>query len=412
MSKTIIFCVDATGNHSGQYVDSDIMPDPTNVVRLFSRLATANRCGAEEDDDQIVTRDAYGEEGEYEGIRVQTALYTRGIGSDFPFSDRVVKAFGIGTIQKIAEGYLFISDNYNRDDAIVLVGFSRGAYAVRALADLIATRGLLDRTLWRANHKKGLSLAKGAWYEYMDSIGRPLHRLATEQRWGYTALHWLMGGIDGEDYHHAACQESSYVKVKSIKAVAVWDTVPAIGIPKYDENSPLDRIDDYAFASSTLHSKVEFGFHAVSLDERRKTFPVLLWDKREGIKQVLFAGAHADVGGGYSTAHNESGLSDIALEWMIDCLKSVGVMFSADAKSKPDCNGILLKPDCNGVAHNSFKEEGGPKLRDFSGKFVENHPSIEKRKKLSSVTCIPKGNDYCDSKLNGVYNPDNYKSSY
>ena len=41
------------------------------------------------------------------------------------------------------------------------------------------------------------------------------------------------------------------------------------------------------------------GFHAVAVDEERVDFTPTLWDDRDGVVQVLFPGAHADVGGGY-----------------------------------------------------------------------------------------------------------------
>ena len=42
------------------------------------------------------------------------------------------------------EIYNFICNNYADGDAIVLVGFSRGAFTARAVADMIATLGLLN----------------------------------------------------------------------------------------------------------------------------------------------------------------------------------------------------------------------------------------------------------------------------
>jgi hypothetical protein len=61
---------------------------------------------------------------------------------------------------------------------------------------------------------------------------------------------------------------------------------------------------------------------------------------------VLFSGAHADVGGGYPTTGHESELSDIALVWMIEKLKDVGVVFHADyaASLHPEPTGVAHKP--------------------------------------------------------------------
>ena len=84
--------------------------------------------------------------------------------------------------------------------------------------------------------------------------------------------------------------------------------------------------------------------HAVSLDEMRLLFTPTLWEKRDGIKQVLFAGSHSDVGGGYK----EAGLSDIALKWMIDELgdKKVGVKFMDDTNK--------IVGDITAIAHKEW----------------------------------------------------------
>ncbi|WP_274379260.1 phospholipase effector Tle1 domain-containing protein [Rhodophyticola sp. CCM32] len=50
---------------------------------------------------------------------------------------------GIGINRQIKRAYLFLARNYQPGDRIVLMGFSRGAYAVRSLAGLIDRMGLL-----------------------------------------------------------------------------------------------------------------------------------------------------------------------------------------------------------------------------------------------------------------------------
>jgi hypothetical protein len=50
-------------------------------------------------------------------------------------------------------GYTYVSRNYVAGDQIFLVGFSRGAYTARALAGLIAAKGLLDATQFDLNDK-------------------------------------------------------------------------------------------------------------------------------------------------------------------------------------------------------------------------------------------------------------------
>jgi hypothetical protein len=67
----------------------------------------------------------------------------------------------------------------------------------------------------------------------------------------------------------------------------------------------------------------------MAIDERRIDFPVTRWKGRENVAQVWFAGAHSDLGGGNKP--DESGLSDIALRWMMRKLAGVGVIFTPGA---------------------------------------------------------------------------------
>ncbi len=108
-----------------------------------------------------------------------------------------------------------------------------------------------------------------------------------------------------------------------IKAVAVWDTVGSLGIPLYAQNG---RIDVFRFADNALSDKVEHGFHAMAINEKRADFPVSKWDARSGVEQVWMLGAHADVGGGYPA--DESTLSNIGLSWMMNKLGGVGAVFA------------------------------------------------------------------------------------
>jgi hypothetical protein len=70
---------------------------------------------------------------------------------------------------------------------------------------------------------------------------------------------------------------------------------------------------------------VRHGFHALAIDEMRRPFNPTLWtlrtDKEQAkdaeqapnVEQMWFPGVHSNVGGGYDS----SGLSDLALAWMI-----------------------------------------------------------------------------------------------
>jgi hypothetical protein len=47
-------------------------------------------------------------------------------------------------LQDIVECYRFICDNYAVGDEIVLIGFSRGAFTARSVADMVCTLGFLN----------------------------------------------------------------------------------------------------------------------------------------------------------------------------------------------------------------------------------------------------------------------------
>ena len=87
----------------------------------------------------------------------------------------------------------------------------------------------------------------------------------------------------------------------------------------------------FAFADMDLSPRVEFGLHAVAIDEKRQDFEPTLWNDRDGIAQTWFAGVHSDVGGGYPAR----GLADVTLEWMRSRAKAMGLVAALPALS-PD----------------------------------------------------------------------------
>jgi hypothetical protein len=71
----------------------------------------------------------------------------------------------------------------------------------------------------------------------------------------------------------------------------------------------------------------------MALDEERLDFPVTRWDPDPRVEQVWFVGAHSDVGGGYPLS--QCGLSDIALDWMMQRLAATGVNFATPPVHPP-----------------------------------------------------------------------------
>ncbi|HEX6442314.1 MAG TPA: DUF2235 domain-containing protein [Stellaceae bacterium] len=306
MSKNIVFCADGTWNHPSD-PETDDSAHPSNVFKLFVKL--------EGKDDPASTRLANEQEKTLtapDGSTVQVAKYLHGVGDSNNFLVRVLGGgFGEGMITRIVRGYTFVSRNYEPGDKIYLVGFSRGAYIARALAGLISAKGLLPPSVATGDNKdEAYRQGSAVWYAWRQEVvgDDALPRL---QEFARDLPHFLVEDPSKTDLVRAP-----------IEAVAVWDTVGSYGIPEFDEHGAV--IDSFRFADTKLSDNINFGRHAVSIDEQRVNFTPTLWqpDARR-IVQVLFPGGHADIGGGYLTA--ESGLSDCALKWMTRELKGFGV---------------------------------------------------------------------------------------
>jgi hypothetical protein len=158
--------------------------------------------------------------------------------------------------------------------------------------------------------------------------------------------------------------------------IGVWDTVGELGVPLFNGLRLVDRdeLRFLKFSNRELSPRVEHGRQALAIDEERADFPPTLWEKREGIKQVWFAGAHADVGGGYEN----HGLSDIALEWMMQEVNDL----DAGLRLSPSQLSQALAPDGLQDRHD---ETRGPVWRTRPSKErkipdnAELHPSVLQR---------------------------------
>jgi uncharacterized protein (DUF2235 family) len=311
MSKTIIYFADGTWNGNGESLDQpneESFSKDTNVYKLFLWL-----------EGEAMMTEHHGP-GLKSWMKVfpqprvssasQVAMYCHGVGDNrwIP-SERVLGgALGAGLTTRLRLGYTFISQYYKSGDKIVIVGFSRGAYAARALADLIASEGLLSKELANDGNK-WLSWSAAAWLRYRGSQVPSTHPdlLARIQLLSARLHRNLLKGKELKD--------SDFVPVDSLAAVVVWDTVGAVGVPVV---TGKDRKDEFNFDSEDLHPKIGFALHAVSLDEQRIDFEPMLWKPSPRLIQEVFAGGHADVGGGYP----EHELSDVPFVWAKDKLNA------------------------------------------------------------------------------------------
>jgi uncharacterized protein (DUF2235 family) len=354
MPKNIVFCADGTWNAPGAEDDGNTQAD-TNVFKLFSNLEPSGPAS-----------DAKEQEREFagaDGSVLQVAKYLHGVGdSDNTLVKVLGGTLGAGLLERILRGYTFVSRNYVAGDKIFLIGFSRGAYTVRALAGLIDNRGLLDAAKIDLKDKvDGYRYAVGAWYSYQ--------RARLDAKIGLLGiLDQAVGQIPASFGFECSAGKDEYV-FAPIEAVAVWDTVGAYGIPTY--NLQAARIDIFQFADLALSPSVRNGLHAVAVDEQRTDFTPTLWDPDPRVTQVLFTGSHGDVGGGYPDCSQ----SDAALKWMTDRLAGLGVRFTAVPTFAP-------RPDPKGPAHEEWRHppwtllKHGP--RNFPGGLALSQALIDR----------------------------------
>jgi len=291
----------------------------TNVFRLFVNL------DGEDDPGSTLLADEQERNLQRDGAIAQSAKYLHGVGdSRNPLVRLLGGTVGAGLIARIVRGYTYLSRNYRPGDRIFIVGFSRGAYTARALAGMIVARGLLDATQYDlADKETAYRLGMSVWYAYREAASRKNPDL-------FGRLQEVLSGLPQLFVQH---DEAKLVDTE-IEAVAVWDTVGSLGIPEF--TLQRERVDAFQFADTRLSGKVHHGLHAVAVDEQRADFTPTLWDPDARIVQVLFPGAHSDVGGGYATDEFQSGLSDCSLAWMTGELTKLGLLFARSPKYVPN----------------------------------------------------------------------------
>jgi len=296
--KNIVLCLDGTSNQFAL--------DRTNVVKLFSLLVQ-------------------------DGQR-QAAYYHPGVGTMPPpgaltkLAQKITLllglALGYGLKDDIRDAYAFLMQNHEPGDRVYLFGFSRGAYTARAVASLLAMYGLIG---------------KGN-----EPLVPYAIRLLMEKGKGKTGA---------DDYFRTAEAFKATFSARECHPhfVGVWDTVSSVG-----------WIDNQLSLPFTAENRdIAIGRHAVSIDERRAFFRTNLWRGKGGnppvgpknLRQVWFAGDHCDVGGGH--AEKESGLSSVALYWMLREAEGAGLL--VDPERRAHFLPLYCPPQPGAAMHESLK---------------------------------------------------------
>ena len=201
---------------------------------------------------------------------------------------------GRGLNRQIRRAYGFLASRYRPGDRIFLMGYSRGAFAVRSLA------GIIDRV--------GLLRASCA----TERNVRQIYRLYEANPDGDAAL----------AFSKAHC----YPEIE-IEMIGVWDTVKALGL-----RLPfLWRLTEerHAFHNHHLGESIKHGFHALALDETREVYQPVLWecpDEWGGrAEQMWFRGSHGDIGGQLGGIESARPLANVPLVWMLEKAESCGL---------------------------------------------------------------------------------------
>jgi hypothetical protein len=296
MSTNIILLSDGTGNSAAKL-------QKTNVWRVYRALDLSS-------DDQLAEYD--------DGVGTSSLRPLALIGG----------GFGVGLARNVRHLYAFLSRNYrDSGEKVFAFGFSRGAYTIRMVIGLVRNQGLVDPELPEQTFQREV-------LRRWDAFRRERFRILRRKPSPQTALR----------------EVEKRGRVPEFEFIGLWDTVGAYGLPFDEIQHAIDLyIYPFSFSDRSLSRIVKCAYHALSLDDERRTFHPILWDEsdpgdRKRIQQVWFPGVHSNVGGGYP----KDGLAYVSLEWMVTKAKTLGLRF-LDA----DLTEIKQQADAHDQLYNS-----------------------------------------------------------
>ena len=129
------------------------------------------------------------------------------------------------------------------------------------------------------------------------------------------------GATTARTFANSVCEDNSY---PGVAFLGCFDTVAAF--------MPFGPAQQSIFHDLHVSPKVEAAYHAVALDEDRAAFAPNLMNHRPGVTECWFRGVHCDIGGGFE----ETGLSDMALAWMVDNAIQDGIPMDVKTSPNPD----------------------------------------------------------------------------
>ncbi|MFC3031602.1 phospholipase effector Tle1 domain-containing protein [Pseudoalteromonas fenneropenaei] len=128
--------------------------------------------------------------------------------------------------------------------------------------------------------------------------------------------------------------------------LCVFDTVASLGLSKIAKATC--GAEHVIFSDCDVASNVAAALHCVSLDDKRRAFEPTLFNASPKVKEIWFAGAHSDIGGGFY----RDGLSDVclryAIEWLLDLPIAIRLLTTKQvdyAALLPLDGGLLIDED-------------------------------------------------------------------
>ena len=185
---------------------------------------------------------------------------------------------------------------YSPGDQIYIFGFSRGAYTARFLAEMVHDIGLLSK-----GNEEMVLFAWKTFSNFQTIRGNDPWRKEDFEQVEYI-----------KTFKFTFCRPNV-----NVYFLGLFDCVNSVG----QFEIPLFR-KSFKYISTPPAKHIR---HAVSIHERRLKFKPAIFQLDDSkpcdqeIKEVWFAGNHADIGGGWPRQkYQQRLLSDIPLKWMID----------------------------------------------------------------------------------------------
>ncbi|MES9970213.1 MAG: DUF2235 domain-containing protein [Candidatus Thiodiazotropha sp.] len=324
MSRKLVLCSDGTGNSGGK-------ARGTNVWRFYKAVNTDPK-------------------------HQQLTFYQDGVGTQALKLFRLLGgAFGLGLKVNILEMYHFLVHNYRPGDDIYLLGFSRGAFTVRALAYMVTVCGVakahgdpdvtherieraMERYLqWRREIRKADKPEKSS-PALKQAQTLSIKQLVRAYRdLSHKSLSEVVSAETQKKEADEEIPEDDLAYRPVIRFIGVWDTVDAIGLPIDELTEFLDWLFKFRFYSYDRYPIATSNFHALSLDDERHTFHPRMWDeslriKGQEVEQVWFSGVHSNVGGGYA----KDEMAYVSLHWMMEKAKGCGLELLDSARTEAE----------------------------------------------------------------------------